>query len=102
MIWEAFKVIGRGVAYVFKALLVTYWFLISFLFGLALLGGFIAMAGAFAGWTEVKLLGSAFLAIGIMGALFLMLVGEGLVPFPDQLNGPAQSRATEPGKKDKR
>jgi hypothetical protein len=101
MSWEATKAIGRGVAYVFKALLVAYWFLISLLFGLALLGGFVAMAGAFAGWTEVKLLGSASLAIGVVGSLFLMVLGEGLVPFPAQLNKSGRPKAGGPDQKDR-
>jgi hypothetical protein len=101
MIWEAFRAIGRGIWFAFKALAATYWFLISLLLGMALLGGFIAMAGAFAGSTDTKLLGSALLAIGGIGFFFLLLLGEGLVPFPEQLNIPAQSKGTELGQKDK-
>jgi hypothetical protein len=101
MIWGALRTIGRSVAFVFKALAATYWFLISFLLGLALLGGVIAMVGAFAGWSEVKLFGSGLLAIGVMGPLFLLVFGEGLVPFPSELNKPAQSKGVELGQKDK-
>jgi hypothetical protein len=101
MIGEAFRVIGRGVLFALKALASGYWILISLLLGVALLGGFIAMAGAFAGSTDTKLLGSALLAIGGMGFFFLLLWSDGLVPFPDQLNIPAQSKETESGQKDK-
>ena len=101
MIWEAFRVIGRGFLSVLKALAATYWFLISTLLGMTLLGGFIAVTGAFAGSADTKLFGSALLAIGFMGFFFLLMLGDGLVPFPEQLNNPARSKGTESGQKDK-
>ncbi len=101
MIWEAFKVIGRGVAFAFKALLKTYWFLVSLSLALALAGGFIAMAGAFGGSSDTKLLGTALLMIGGGGFFGLLLLGDGLVPFPEELNKPTQSKGAESGQKDK-
>jgi hypothetical protein len=100
MIWEALRTIGRGVAFAVKALVVTYWFLISFLLGAALLGGFIAMAGAFAGWSDVKLFGSALLAIGAMGSFFLLMLGSmGPVPLPTELDKPAQPNGLDRAKR---
>jgi hypothetical protein len=101
MIWEAFRVIGRGVAFAFKALLTTYWLLVSLSLVLAFAGGFIAMAGAFGGSSDTKLVGTALLMIGVGGFFGLLLLGDGLVPFPEDLNKPAQSKGTEPVQKDK-
>jgi hypothetical protein len=103
VIGEAIKVIGRGLVHFINALIIAFWWLLALSLLAAFAGGFIAMVGAFGGWQEIRLFGSALLKFGGMGFFFLLMLGSmGPISEPLKLNKPVQPNVAGSGEKELR